>query len=546
MILRKPYAFLIKNFKLLHLFLSLFLGFVLYKTYNLLGFFSELIKGIKNYGPFDNLSSIYIGALTYIAIILAMTFAIIVILLLRVKKKPTLYYYSLTAVYVVVILVLLYASSILSNIQFQTYDTRTLKLAHDIILAALATQIFFLIVATLRAVGLNLGKKFNFKKDLAELDIEASDNEEFELNLNLDTEEVKSNLRKRLRMFKYIYKENKAVFLSLIGILAIILIVFIANIIMSIEKIYKEDQMFRSKSFEITVLDSYVTDKDYNGKEISNKYSYVILKIKFKNVSNITQDIIIDNTRVRVEKYITYKSTKAEYDNFIEFGVPYYSQRLKAEETREFIFVYEIEKKYAENSMKFEYLVDINSSNSEVKYDYTKVAIKPDDFSKKETKATAYLGEKVTFTDSLLSNASLTINSIELKDKYQYTYTSCIENKCSNYSKYIEPSLKSEYDLTIMRVNYNLDMSKNVDRSFNISKFIEKFGTVRYVINGKEYLNRMGMTDVTPIILPNDTYLEITTRLKQAEKVYLDITIRDKVYTYIIKDTTKVEEKAEE
>ena len=44
MILKKPYAFLIKKFRLIHLVLSFLIGFILYRSVLIVKFFIEYIK----------------------------------------------------------------------------------------------------------------------------------------------------------------------------------------------------------------------------------------------------------------------------------------------------------------------------------------------------------------------------------------------------------------------------------------------------------------------------------------------------------------------
>ena len=547
MILRKPYAFLIKNFKLLHLLLSIFLGFILYKSYILLQLFSKLVDNIKPYGPFDDLVGIYIGIFVYVFMVLAIVFSIIVILLLRQKKKPTGFYYASAFVYVAVILVFIYVGSVLGNIQFQLYETRTLKIIHDIILAAFVVQIPFLLVSITRAIGINVGKKFNFKKDVTDLEIDESDNAEFEFELNVDTEELKTKFRKRIRNIKYMYKENKLVFLVLASTIIFALLIFIVNIFAGIEKTYSEQEKYKSNFFEVTVLNSYLTNKDYRGKNIHNKYSYVVVRLRIKNISKETVGINIENTRVRVDTYVTYKPTIAEYDSFIEFGMPYYGQKLKPNEMRDVFLVYEIDREYSDRRMQFEHLVNASVVNNEVVFDYKKVALNHNTFNEVKSIKTANVGEAISFSESLLQDTVLKINSVIVKDRIAYIYNRCEQSDCNVYSKYIAPSLESDYDLTIVRFNYSLEYSNQLDKRYKVDSFIAKFGDVRYIINGKEYNNKIDITDVTPIPLTNDIYLEMTGRVKQAEKVYLDITIRDKKYSYLIIDnTTNVEIEKEE
>ena len=42
MILRRPYAFLIKNFRVINFLLALLAGFFAYKTYNIIVFFNQV------------------------------------------------------------------------------------------------------------------------------------------------------------------------------------------------------------------------------------------------------------------------------------------------------------------------------------------------------------------------------------------------------------------------------------------------------------------------------------------------------------------------
>ena len=51
------------------------------------------------------------------------------------------------------------------------------------------------------------------------------------------------------------------------------------------------------------------------------------------------------------------------------------------------------------------------------------------------------------------------------------------------------------------------------------------------------------MKDVTPYPTENYAYLEVREKIVDAEEIYLDFTIRDKKYTYIIKEQKKEETK---
>ena len=100
------------------------------------------------------------------------------------------------------------------------------------------------------------------------------------------------------------------------------------------------------------------------------------------------------------------------------------------------------------------------------------------------------------------------------------------------------------FDLTLMRLKYDIDFDEEVLGSkYDNDLFISKFGTIRFEVNGKEYNNRLELVDMTPYYTKDYSLIQVRDKLKKAEKIYLDFNIRDKVYTYVIKDEPKEEEK---
>ena len=65
---------------------------------------------------------------------------------------------------------------------------------------------------------------------------------------------------------------------------------------------------------------------------------------------------------------------------------------------------------------------------------------------------------------------------------------------------------------------------------------MSRYGSIRFVINGKEYEHKLNLKDITPYPTDGYVFLEVRERLNKAEKIYLDFTIRDKKYTYILLD----------
>lgn len=536
MILRKPYAFLIKYFRIIHLAVFIAIIYISLKTFNVLSFFNEYISNNQVISTYEDISSKYVNSVFIIAVSLVIIISSIILYLMRHKKKPTLLYLFMVISYSILLFLLLYTSSFIYNLTFETPDLRFTKIVRDLYLIEFIIQIPFLLILLVRTVGFDI-KKFDFRKDLMELDISDDDNAEFEFQINLDTEDIRAKARKKIRYFKYYYKENKIVFFFIFICLFVFSSVFITKKILSIEKIYDEMETFSTQYFNITVIDSYKTSYDYKNDTINSKKFYVILKLRYKNKSSVGLQINLSNLRLSYTSYNSVAPTTLLYSKFPEFGIPYYSQIIDAGESRDFIFVYEIDKEYYENDLELKYLYDVQIINNQPDYKYRIVNIKPETFSdEKEVIATKSLGEELYFSDSLLGNTKIVINSIDLNSKYQYNIIRCKNSVCDKYVNYLTPSTNGTYELALMRINYSITYDNLLGNNYSISEFIAKFGNIRFVINGKEYDSKIRLNDVTPYDTNNYVFLEVREKIMKAEKIYLDFTIRDKVYTYIIKE----------
>ena len=87
MILKKPYAFLIKNFRLIHLILTGLIGYLLFRTFNLYNFFSRYVENV--YATLgDALPSNYITVFMFLVSIIIIVFSLAMFLLMQKKDKP--------------------------------------------------------------------------------------------------------------------------------------------------------------------------------------------------------------------------------------------------------------------------------------------------------------------------------------------------------------------------------------------------------------------------------------------------------------------------
>ena len=221
MILRKPYAFLIKNFRVIHIILTFLTIYILYKTNAIVDFYKEFV--INNYSVtiIDNLASNYVGVLLCFSIILVIGILIAIYILLKTKNKQNKIYLVGILYYFILLVLVIISYYLINGLELELWSTASARTYRDIAQMVYYPQFIFIIVLAIRALGFNV-KQFNFKNDLKELEITDSDNEEVELNINFQTYKFERSLRRILRELKYYLKENKIVImvitLILIGI----------------------------------------------------------------------------------------------------------------------------------------------------------------------------------------------------------------------------------------------------------------------------------------------------------------------------------------
>lgn len=538
MILKKPYAFLIKHFRLIHLIMVALATYIIIKTYNIYAFLGDYINsGNKILSSFEDVTGKYISSFLIIMVVIALLISIVVLYLMKHKKKPSFIYIFSTCVYLFLVVLLIFGKSFIYDLQFTTPDLRFTKIVSDLFFIELALQIPIIVITFIRTIGFDV-KKFDFKKDIMELDIKDEDNAEFEFELNLDTEETRAKLRRKVRYFKYYYKENKIIFYTLFAIVFFVSIYGVSKVISSVEKVYKENETFSTDYADITVLESYKTSLDNKANKISDKNFYMIIKIRYKNTSSSKIKFLLDSTSINYDTYYNVSPTTLVYNKFLEFGTPYYSQRLSPNETRDFILIYETDKQNYDKQFTFKYLYDIVVKDGTTTYKYKKVKLNPKDIDKNKVEKidTKSLKEEMSFKGSLLKDTRLTINTAELSNSYLYNIIRCKNKVCNKYVNYLKPSVNSTYDLTILKLNYSVKMDESLDKGYSLSSFISRYGSIRFVINGKEYEHKLDLKDVTPYPTDGYVFLEVRERLNKAEKIYLDFTIRDKKYTYILLD----------
>ena len=220
MIIKKPYAFLIKKFRWIHGILFAMLVFLAVKSVNIYTFFSDYATN-HYYVMSSMLASEYIDLTLFVVTILAILLSVLIYFILSLKNKDRKTYALLCLYYVVLFVYFIYMLSIFQNLQSKSLGIETVRVIRDISIIISLPQIAFLFIIFGRTLGFNL-KQFDFKKDLEEMQIDTKDYEEVEVEFGKNNYKIARFLRKVLRLTKYFILENKFIVTILASIIVLV------------------------------------------------------------------------------------------------------------------------------------------------------------------------------------------------------------------------------------------------------------------------------------------------------------------------------------
>ena len=136
------------------------------------------------------------------------------------------------------------------------------------------------------------------------------------------------------------------------------------------------------------------------------------------------------------------------------------------------------------------------------------IRIKPTSLDNASLVSEAKLNEKLEYKDTVIGSGSITINNYETSNR--------IENIIAGYNKTV---LK-------LGVDTNIDNYTNYD-------FLNTFVTFKMEKDGKSTV--LDFENRTSKIDNNNIYVEVSKEINNADHIYLEIRIRDKLYKYNIK-----------
>ena len=535
MILRKPYAFFIKYFKLFHAIIAVLVAFLLYRSFTVYNFFKAYVVNYSS--ALNELSPSTLMNMYSLIMVLGIIILIIVLLSVMIyKKKPKALYIFSLIVYIGVIVLYGITYPILRDISVSILDVRVSSALRDFFMIAAVLQFVTLIWYIVRSTGFDI-KQFDFGIDLQKLDINEKDSEEIEVALEFDQNKVHRQIRYKIRQLKYVYGENKFIINTVGIILAVILVFTIYLNIGGYTASYNQGSSFSASGVVMNVRDTYLTQTDPFGKSLTNDM-IVVVKLDIKNNGGVNTTLNTGLTTLRVDNQ-SYGQDVNYAKELYDLGAAYTSQQL-SDEFKSYILAFIIPKEDAKKKMVLKFNDDVSYVKGEVGAKNIFVTLDPIDLTQQADEHTNKLGEEMSFEDSVLGSSTFRIDNYEIDNKFKLNYRYCYgTDKCIDSSEYVTPTATGNYLKTLIKVDgeLNIDRNTNSTEIASLVDFLNTFGTIYYKIGDSWNNRRISTQNIKPKV-SNDSsyyYIEVPSDVKNASEIYLTFNIRNQVYNYALK-----------
>ncbi len=504
MVFKNPYGYLIKHFKLIHLFLTGLYVYLAIKVSSILQYYNHFVEGTAS--KLDAMS--YVNNFYLIAIILSIIICAIVYALMRYKKKPRLLYLLLIILYIAVFIMIRVSYQGLHVIYISVLETKTLRLYRDLLRILILFQYLSIAFVLVRGLGFDI-KKFNFVQDLEDLHLDEKDEEEIELALG-GTESIQRRIHRRIREIRYYYLENK-VFILIVALC--IIVVLLGSVYFHkeiIPKEYVEGEVFSTEEFRGQVLNTFVTNRDVNNHIIANTdTSFVVVRMVL-GTNREVRSFNTSNLILKINQH-SYSSNNRYASKFSDLGIGYTGAKISNQST--YLFIYNIDNADVSGDM---YLIYSNDKT---------VRLSPVYLDVKSAEEKYQVGNKIDWSNSIFGSGYFMISDYQIQENFVYTYQYEIGGKMNDASLTI-----GNDDSAV--IHLLLDYSFPFDISVN--SFLLDFGRLKYKIGEEE--NSFDMVrDKTPGSYKEGVYLLVDKDVLKADSVWFEFSVRNYKYIYTLK-----------
>ena len=468
MIIRKPYALLIKWFKRIHIVLMILSLYIYYRVLRVNGFVSEFVS-LGTYNASIDPITKYVSIFLLIAISVAFIGNLLLILLLKHKGKPWKLYLVPTVEYGILFFILMWTRSF-----FETFNGSTpgmdIRLIRDVIFLSMAAQFPIVFIYAMRILGLDL-QKFNFKMDEEYLEISKEDREELEININIDPYVFIRFKKKKKRYLRYFYLEHKRICNLIIVIITVLAIKQLFTFIFVINKSYKQGDVYDANGYTIVINNSYYTDKNKKGELVEDNSAFIILDISITNNWE-SRKLNLNNFHI-VKGIDNYSQVSVTYSQeFDDLGKTVDSiQEIKMDQTINTILIYKVKKDARVRTNKYVlFYQELYGPNDTY---LRKIKLNVKDVSKIKAIKEYKESDKIKIkTDKV--NETISFTTATYSPRFSYLVQECkSENVCVMNKEKLAP-VEDNYYVKIPFTSKEIDGKELVDISSNYGKIIYK------------------------------------------------------------------------
>lgn len=521
MVFRKPYAFLIRNFKKIHILLLILCAFTYYKTMQL----DQFVKDFISYLSYDSyLESVtnYTSPLFYLITIFITVITGALLVLLKRKEKPWKLYLVPCLGYFLLIVVFYLIQQYFASYDGSTSTTTIRAYSNFLFILKFPQYITFLILI-IRVVGLDL-KKFNFVNDKEFLELEQEDREEFEVSVNFDKHAFYRAIKKSQRVLGYFYEEHRFIMNILFVVLAVSLIGYTYYYFGIAHKVVKEQQVLNANNYSIQINKSYFTNKDMAGNKLEANSNFVILNLTVQN-NGSSRVFDAENFHI-VNGNHEYTHSGSTYSNsFKDLGNPYPTRKLKNGEKVTFALIFKVSNELSSDKFVLYY----QQFKSGKKAYLRKIKINLEDVTDIIENGEKKLGETLTIKQPNEEEISFTLESAEFKNQIAYNIESCDSNfTCS----IVEKTKQVDATKRLLEIPFTSDGYEGQE----LIDFSTKYGKMKYIdsegitkeieitnaLKNKEYLGKY-------------LYIEVPAEVEKSTDITLIYVVRNQKYSYRIR-----------
>jgi len=528
MVLKKPYAFLIKHFKLLHLILAGLMIYLSIRINLITSLFDKLASNVSI--SLIDLSEKYINVFMYLSVFAIFAISFIIWFLMKNKEKPTKHYLFTMIYYCIMFIFLVIYGSAMSTVENVAMTNQALRAYSDISLLLPLGQYYFIVMSIIRGIGFNI-KQFNFSKDIKELEISDEDSEEIEINLSSNAYKYGRFGRKRLRELKYYFFENKYWIMIILGSVLIIGIVYFFINYKFVNNNYSQGTRVNANSYNFVVNKTYVAETDLYGEQVRKDKKYVIVDFNIRNRYFESRMIEVKNFILVVGNDYYYPIT-SKNSSFEDLGLPYDNKFLDLESDYNYILIYEIDKKESTGNMKLKVYSNMNYETG--KSEFVNINLKPIKLNSKQTTQTKKLNDNIIVDKNNFGSTELNFIDYTLINNFEYNYELCIKNECSEKTGVIIPNDIINKKLLVLNYNLLIDKESNLYKFIKTDdKFFNIFLTLSYNLNGD--VKNIKFNGLTNTNIKNKVFMEVSKEIENATEINIIVNTRDNKYIYKLK-----------